>query len=214
LLIHIDIKAFEFKDYISSNEFQVSLALSTDSEEIKQVAAEAGLDSGYLRPEKLASDSAGKLDAIKDVLLYTEQIKNITFDYLVDLDVSAPMRTLEDLLEAFEHFRNNIETLSLFSVSKAHKNPYFNLVEEGQDGYFYLSKSGSQFLSRQSAPKVYEMNASFYFYRRQFFDKTKLYLFDKSLIYEMKHQSFDLDEPIDFEFLSYLLDQRKLPFTI
>jgi hypothetical protein len=37
---------------------------------------------------------------------------------------------------------------------------------------------------------------------------------DKSLIYEVPHICFDLDHPIDFEFLSYLIFNNKLDFKL
>ena len=94
------------------------------------------------------------------------------------------------------------------------KNPYFNMVEKSEKGYYVLSKEKNQILSRQKAPLVYEMNASFYFYKRAFFNEEKLYLFDKALIYEMPHESFDLDHEIDFMFLEFLIKNDKLSFKL
>jgi len=197
-------------------EHQISseIALSTDSEEIKLVSENFGLTTKYTRPDFLANDTAGKLDAIKDVLLFEEKQFNTTFQYILDLDVSAPMRTLEDLKAAFEIFIENDETENLYSVSEANKNPYFNMVEENESGYFTLSKAREQVLSRQKAPKVYEMNASFYFYKREFYDKEKLYLFDKSKVFAMNHLSFDLDHMNDFDYLEFLLTNNKLTFQL
>ena len=197
-------------------EHQISseIALSTDSEEIKLVSENFGLATKYTRPDFLANDTAGKLDAIKDVLLFEEKQFNTTFQYILDLDVSAPMRTLEDLKAAFEIFIENDETENLYSVSEANKNPYFNMVEENESGYFTLSKAREQVLSRQKAPKVYEMNASFYFYKREFYDKEKLYLFDKSKVFAMNHLSFDLDHMNDFDYLEFLLTNNKLTFQL
>lgn len=190
------------------------IELSTDDEAIKNVAEKHGLKSKYLRPKFLANDTAGKLDAIKDVLLYTEKENNVNFHYILDLDVSAPMRTISDLTEAFDDFIENDKAECLFSVSNANKNPYFNMVEKDIDGFYRLSKQSDVVLSRQAAPSVYEMNASFYFYKRAFYNQQKLYLFNKALIYKMNHESFDLDHVLDFDFLEYLMTNNKLNFNI
>ncbi len=204
--------ANRFKKWFDQNYGAATIELSTDSPEIIEVASSFGLCTEYMRPVYLANDTAGKLDAIKDVLLFSESNKN--YDYILDLDVSAPLRTLEDLIEGFKVFINNKDCQNLFSVSNAHKNPYFNMVEENDEGFYSLSKKGNQILSRQTAPIVYEMNASFYFYKRAFFNQNSLYLFSKSLIYKMEHTSFDLDEVVDFEFLEFLLKNNKLNFEI
>jgi len=192
----------------------VSIALSTDSDAIKDVASECGLKTTYNRPVNLASDTAGKLYAIKDVLNFTEEKERLQYDLILDLDVSAPMRVLDDLKKALDYFIKNPEAQTIYSVNKAHKNPYFNMVERNKEGFYELSKKSGAVLSRQSAPEVYEMNASFYIYRRRFFDKPSLYLFSNSLIFEMQHTCFDLDKPIDFEFLEFLLKHNKLSFKI
>ena len=197
-------------------EYDISsvIALSTDSEEIQNTCETFGFTTTYTRPDYLASDTAGKLDAIKDVLLFTEGEKQVQFDFILDLDVSAPMRTKEDLRKGFIQFFEDNSIENTYSVSPAHKNPYFNMVEENADGYFELSKRGDSIMSRQKAPAVYEMNASFYFYRRAFYTKPKLYLFDKSKVYVMKHLSFDLDHIDDFDYLEYLLKEKKLSFEL
>ena len=70
-------------------------------------------------------------------------------------------------------------------------------------------------LSRQAAPVVYEQNASFYYYRREFFDLGyKSSDTDRSTIYLVPHICFDLDNLIDFEFMSYLMENNKLDFEL
>ncbi len=195
---------------------QTEIALSTDSEEIMKVAQECGLHSDYKRPDYLANDTCGKIDAIKDIVLYTEKKYNQRYDYVLDLDVTSPLRTLEDLNAAFELIKADEKAVNLFSVSEPGRNPYFNQVEQKENGYFNLVKMKDGLaLSRQEAPKVYDLNASFYFYKREFFDLGyKGAITDRSLIYLVPHTCFDLDHPLDFEIISYLLENKRLDFTI
>lgn len=192
------------------------VTLSTDSEEIRSVAAEHGLQTDYLRPDTLATDQAGKEAAMRDVLQYEEKRAGKKFDMLLDLDVTSPLRTLEDLEEGLKIMEAHPEALNLFSVNPAHRNPYFNMVEEGRGGYFHLSKIPDQpILSRQTAPKVYDLNASFYYFRRAFFDKGfKTPFSDRALVYVMPHVCFDLDEPKDFHLLEYLMEKKLLGFEL
>lgn len=192
-------------------EFQSVIALSTDDEKTIEVAESYGLYTEYRRPFNLATDTAGKLDVIAD-LLYFEEGKGNKFDYILDLDVTSPLRTVGDLKSALQLLKQDEEALNIFSVSPASRNPYFNMVEQKENGYYRTIKEGS-FVTRQSSPKVYDMNASFYIYRRSFFTQgCKSAITDKSLIYEVPHLCFDLDEPHDFEFMSFLLDNNKLDF--
>jgi len=190
------------------------ILLSTDSSEIKQVAAEYGLTTDYVRPAFLAGDTIGKIDVLQDALAYQEKTTEKNYDILLDLDLTSPIRTQTDLQEAFEALQNNEGALNLFSVSKPHKNPYFNVVELKADGYCKLVKP-SDTRSRQTAPQVYDMNASFYFYKRAFFEQgLKAAVTDRSLVYVMDHICFDLDEPLDFDIMEYLLANNKLGINL
>lgn len=194
----------------------VVVELSTDDSDILIVSKNLGLNTNYIRPDFLATDNAGKVDAIKDLYFYAEKTYNTKFDLVLDLDVSSPLRNIEDILGAIELFNKDRQALTLFSVNKAHKNPYFNMVERNSLGYYDLSKKlNHTTLSRQSAPKVFELNASFYLYKTDFFKSNiKGVITDKSLIYEINHVCFDLDHSIDFDFLEFLIVNKKLDFDL
>lgn len=202
--------AYQFKEHFQS----VDIALSTDSDEIRKVAYSCGLPSDYKRPDYLANDTVGKIDAIKDILLYSENKNHCKYDYVLDLDVTSPLRTLQDLTDAFAILQKDENAVNLFSVNEAGRSPYFNMVEQKSNGYFaQVVKPAGNVFTRQSAPKCYDLNASFYFYRRRFFEEGyRGAITDKSLIYVMPHVCFDMDHPIDFEFMSYLLGNGKLDF--
>lgn len=197
-----------------SNLIESDIAISTDDLNIKTLCKSIGVETDYIRPFDLSTDNAGKIDTIYDLLIYHEKLNEKKYDYILDLDVTSPLRTIDDLKQAFELLKKNDRALNIFSVNKANKNPYFNMVEQKEDGYYELSKKG-EFLTRQSAKPVFELNASFYFYKRSFFDSEFRNVINNfSLIYEMKHICFDLDHPIDFEFMSYLIENNKLDLKI
>jgi CMP-N-acetylneuraminic acid synthetase len=198
-------------------KFNVKVALSTDDQAIKEKAESFDLYTDYSRPDYLATDTAGKIDTIRDLLLYEESIENVKYDFILDLDVTSPFRTLEDIENALDILMDNPEALNLFSVNPAGRNPYFNMVEKNAEGFYSLVKTNpdGSIMTRQSAPKVYDLNASFYWYRRSFFDVgIKSAVTNRSLIFEMNHVCFDLDHPIDFLFMEYLLQNNKLDFEL
>jgi len=194
----------------------VDIVLSTDSEEIVQVAKKFGLDTNYRRPDFLASDSAGKIDAMADALQYYEEKVGYKYDYLLDMDVTSPLRTVKDMEEALAMLDGREDAINIFSVSPANRNPYFNMVEEKPNGMVDLAKRPDEpFLTRQAAPAVYDMNASFYIFKRQFFTLgKKSSVTEASLPYVMDHLCFDLDHPIDFEMMEFLLANNKLDFEL
>lgn len=210
-VIHYSLKVAE---QFSKTAGSTSIVLSTDDDDIKTAVQSLSecIDTEYVRPMLLAGDTAGKLDAIIDVKNYMERKHSLDYDYVIDLDVTSPLRTVQDLQKALAALEGSPDALNVFSVSPANRNPYFNMVEEQENGYYNLCKKGN-FLTRQSTPKVYDMNASFYIYRKRFFDESrKSAITEKSLVYEVPHLCFDLDHQIDFEFMSFLLENKKLDF--
>ena len=194
-----------------SAKLGATITLSTDDKIIKKIADEHGLYTDYMRPDYLASDSAGKIEVIEDVLKYEESKAKKRFDFVLDLDVTSPLRSIKDLVDSFNLILKNPKAYNLFSVNLAERNPYFNMVEKNVEGYFELVKTNSNdpVMTRQSAPEVYDLNASFYWYRRSFFElEVKSVFTKKSLVFVMNHICFDLDRPIDFLFMEYLLKNR------
>lgn len=186
------------------------IALSTDSEKIMETAAKSGLATAYRRPDFLANDTCGKVDAIKDVVEFHEKERGRRYDFVIDLDVTSPIRTLEDIENCLSTIKANEEALTVFSVNPCGRNPYFNMVERKDNGFFNVVCQG-RFDSRQAAPKVYDMNASIYVYRRQALDaEHPRAVTDRSLVYVMDHICFDLDEPGDYDYLEYLVSSGKI----
>jgi CMP-N,N'-diacetyllegionaminic acid synthase len=197
-----------------AEKFNSVITLSTDSEEIKKVAKEFGVDTRYIRPEEYSRDETGKIDTIRHLLDFEQELSGDVYDYVLDLDITSPLRNLKDLVESYKIILNDENCLNLISVSKAHRNPYFNMVEKKENGYYYLVKEGL-FKTRQSAPPVYDLNASFYFYTKEFFeDKYATAITKRTQVYLVPHMCFDLDHPVDFEFMEFLIKNRKLDFDL
>ncbi len=193
-----------------SAKYNADIIVSTDSEEIKNVASDCGLKTEYTRPDYLANDTCGKPDAIKDALLYAEKKYGKEYDFIVDLDVTSPIRTVEDVEACISKMKECKDALTIFSVNPCARNPYFNMVQEKENG-FYGVVLGGIYKTRQSAPKVYDMNASIYVYRREALDcENPKAVTDKSLIHVMDHICFDLDEPGDYDYLTYLLETERI----
>ena len=186
------------------------LELSTDSEEIIKTAAAYGLKSDYRRPDYLANDTCGKPEAIRDLMLYAEKAHGKKYDYVVDLDVTSPIRTQEDIHKCLEMMGEHPDALTVFSVSPCGRNPYFNQVQDSGDGYYRVVMAG-RYKSRQTAPKVYDINGSIYVYRPEsLLCEDPKVVTDRTIVYVMDHVCFDLDEPDDYDRLVYMLDSGKI----
>ena len=185
------------------------IVCSTDSEEIAHVAKANGVEVPFYRPKELASDTAGKVSVIRHTLKKCEEIYNEKFDLVVDLDVTSPLRTTRDLdkcLELFEKKKPDV----VFSVTRARRNPYFNMVEVNKEGYVALSKpTNTPLLRTQDAPQVYDMNASIYFYSRNFLldHKNESPLSSKRAVAHVMDDisAFDIDGKHELKYIEHLI---------
>ena len=164
----------------------------------------------------MATDDTGKIAVIRDLLNFEEKERKKKYGFVLDLDITSPLRTIGDLESAFDQIKNNVNAFNLYSVSPSHRNPYFNMVEYKDNIFIETSKKlPFDILSRQKAPKVFDVNASFYFYSKSFFESNlDTATTEKTMIYIVPHLCFDLDEIIDFEFMTYLIENKKLTFEI
>lgn len=184
------------------------IIVSTDSEEIAKIAYDFGAEVPFMRPAELANDNASKVAAIKHALISCEKKFGEVYDFVMDLDVTSPIRTVEDLENAYNLFLDK-KPKTLFSGVLAHRNPYFNMVEVSSDGKAHLSKEG-KFIRRQDAPKVYDMNASIYIYEREYLIGDNMSpISDNSIIYQMGELSrIDVDSELDFKFIEFLIKEE------
>ena len=185
------------------------IVVSTDSDEIANIAKEYGAEVFFKRNAEMASDTAGKLDVIKDAFRRSEEYYNTPFDYLVDLDATAPLRNIEDIINSFKQFKEN-DNDNLITAMPSRRSPYFNLVEQDKNYNVYLSKKlETPILRRQDAPKTYDMNASIYIWKRDAILNENSIFLEKTGLYVMpEERSIDIDSELDFKFVEFLIREK------
>ena len=70
-----------------------------------------------------------KIPVIKDLHAKSENYYSQTFDIIMDLDVTSPLRDVEDIINSYHLFRNE-KSDNLITACPARRNPYFNIVEK------------------------------------------------------------------------------------
>ena len=200
--------AYTIEQAKSSGLFE-HIVISTDSDDIANVAKQYGAEVFFKRSTEMASDTAGKLDVIKDAFKRSEEYYNRTFDYLIDLDATAPLRSLEDIINSFNQFREN-DNDNLITAMPSRRSPYFNLVEQDKKGKVFLSKKlDDAVVRRQDAPKSYDMNASIYIWKRDvILNENSLFLENTGLYVMPEERSIDIDTELDYKFVEFLMKEN------
>ena len=185
------------------------VVVSTDSERIAAVAREAGADVPFLRPAELASSEVGKFQVWQHALAKSEEVYGETYECLVDLDCTNPLRDPADITNAISQFRESRArgVDAVFAICEARKNPYFNLVEPDADGALRMSKQlGHTIVSRQAAPIVYEHVAGPYVLDSMYLRRANHLLEGHAEGYDIgREKSFDIDSELDFIIVEFLM---------
>jgi N-acylneuraminate cytidylyltransferase/CMP-N,N'-diacetyllegionaminic acid synthase len=189
------------------------IIVSTDSDEIAAVAEEYGVAVPFRRPAEFATDEVSKLPAIRHAIAQSESTNGLAYDYVVDLSVAAPIRTIQDIENCLQCVHGT-EANNAYTVTEAGRNPYFNMVELDEKGWASLSKSRDEPVThRQEAPDVYEMNDSVYVFGREYVLEADSYHSNRTAVSEMPpERSFDIDRPIDLEIVDYLMTEQSIEY--
>lgn len=193
------------KEYINRHpQDAVEIALNTDSDSlIALLRRQKALYIHYIeRKDELAGDLVPKVDVIKNTYLC---FGNVNIDVIIDLDITSPLRRLEDIENVLEEYNKGIYDL-VFSVVAARRSPYFNMVEGKSDGY-YRKICESNYTARQQTPKTYEMNASIYAYSPQFLCgqiSKSILEYNCGISMMPDYLVLDIDSEEDFQLMQYL----------
>lgn len=185
------------------------IAVSSDSDAILKVAEEWGADQMIQRPLELARDDSAKIPAIRHCVEQAELHTQIRFDILVDLDATSPLRLPDDILGAVTLLESK-DISNVITAAPARRSPYFNLVEQDENGAVHLSKQlSSAVVRRQDSPPCFDMNASIYVWRRQaFMEQSAIFYKDTGLFIMPEERSIDIDTELDFDIVSMLMEKR------
>jgi len=197
------------KQAIASKVFD-KIIFSTDSIKLRNMAIKFGAQSWFIRPKNLSNDKAAKMPVIRHAILEAEKKFNYKFDYICDLDVTSPLRKIDDIRNAYKKIKLSNQDM-LISGNKARKNPYFNMVEKiGKNSLKLVVKPKKFFVRTQDAPSVYELNASIYIWRRKACFEQKGPFCKKTLFYEMPYErSIDIDTLSDFKLVEFFGNNAK-----
>jgi CMP-N,N'-diacetyllegionaminic acid synthase len=186
-----------------------AIAVSSDSDDILSAASDSGATLLIKRPADLATDQAAKLPVIRHCLLEAEAQLSRTFDVIVDLDATSPLRSVEDILGAHQMLLDS-DAENIITAMPARRSPYFNLVELNGAGYAQLSKSlDVPVVRRQASPLCFDMNASIYVWNRDaLLSGDRVFMERTGLFVMPEERSIDIDTELDFKFVEFILRQR------
>jgi N-acylneuraminate cytidylyltransferase len=135
--------------------------VSTDDEEIAEVARRWGAEVPFRRPSELAADASADIDVFRHALAWLRDAEGYSCECVVHLRPTGPVRRVETVDRAIETFQRHSAADSLRSVSMASQSPYKMWRLEGEYLHPLLpldSVIDSHSRPRQTLPDAYWQN--------------------------------------------------------
>ncbi len=177
--------------------------VSTDDEEIMQVALKNGAEVPFIRPKELAEDHVLDLPVFEHALEFLRTKEGYRPDMAVHLRPTAPFRKPFWIDEALDLLMAHPEADSLRSVSKPDKHPYRMFTVDGRgylDPIMKHCHPEPYLLRRQDLPDIYYYNCVIDVTTSKTIFEKKSMTGDKILPYFMNaDEVIDIDSPLDLE---------------
>ncbi len=187
------------------SEFITEIIVSTDDQNIADIAKAHGVQVPFLRPAELASDTAIVADTYMHVLASLDK----EYSSFVALNPTSPLKEAFDIDNAIKLFKEKDADVVL-TVFEA-ETPiewYKKLNDQGvlenivQDKRDFVA-------NRQDLERQYIPNGAVYIFKSEYLKKNKNYYGPKTFGHIMpKERSIDIDTALDFKIAELLIKEK------
>lgn len=181
-------------EMITQVEFEGDVAVSTDSDKIKQVALTAPGIEVVDRPADISGDKASTESALLHALEVMEQRKQCKYDAVVTLQATSPLRRAETVSACFKRYEADREKYDALLTLTETRIDYW--IKEGEDHYRRLYPDAPR--RRQDRDPIYIENSAVYITDSQSLRETNSVLGHCVNGYVIPEtDGVDINEPVD-----------------
>jgi len=177
------------------------IVVSTDDEEIADIAVGMGISVPFLRPAELAQDDTPGIEPVLHTLSLMRD-----FDSVILLQPTSPLRTPADI-DSIVELASVRQVSSVVSVCEAKEPIQWNfMIQAG--GNLKPLLDDNPILRRQDAQTTYTLNGALYYFELPWFLNGKKFLDAETLGFIMPpERSIDIDTEFDWLVAEFLLDR-------
>ena len=183
--------------------------VSTDHEEIASVAEDAGIAAPFRRPKDLSGDRIGDVEVLTHALLEMELIDGVTYDIVVMLQPTSPLRESKHVSDAINMLVDEgWDAVWTVSETDSKSHPLKQLIVNNNRLDYYDS-SGSQIIARQQLKPIYHRNGIAYIITRECLLGKKSIKGDNTGALIIKGEHVSIDTEWDLSLVEFILSKRK-----
>lgn len=182
--------------------------VSTDHEQIAEVAEQFGLYVPFRRPDELSGDRISDIQVLTDALVKMEDIDNRQYEIIVMLQPTSPLRQAIDVIQTINKLEEqNYDAVWTISETDSKHHPLKQLIIN-DDEIDYYDKEGSNIIARQQLSKIYHRNGIAYAMTRDCLLNQKTLLGDKTGYLLINRKDVSIDTEADIDLVEYILSKQ------
>ena len=186
--------------------------VTTDSQEIADVALAYGAEVPFLRPAHLASDTASSVDTVLHALDYYRDTLGQTFDYVVLLEPTSPLREPDDIDNMLDKLLAHADEFdAIVSVGEVHEHPSIMKRLEGNTMLPFHADLPMASRRQDNVPAYFPYGVAYIVATPALYSLRTFYP-PRATFFEIKrHQCFEIDDLCDFLVVETVMKQEWNP---
>ena len=206
--------AYTIEQALKSNINRVIVA--SDDENIIKIAKKYGAECPFVRPKKISGSNSHAFEIYKYTINWLKKNENYVPDILCVMLCTTPFRKVSSINSSLKKLRTK-KFDWVFSINEMEHHPYRAMVKKKKlIRSFFNIPNKKIWLNRQELPEIYRFNGGIFATFIENILKHKEYNIDnikfkKTRVgYEImtKKEALDIDDPIDLEFVRYLMEKN------
>jgi CMP-N-acetylneuraminic acid synthetase len=183
--------------------------VSTDDQEIAEVAKEFGAEVPFIRPVELAQDDTPDQPVFKHALQWLNTQDNYQPEVVLHLRCTTPFKTETDIAQVLEKMAiTNADSVRTMSRIEGKYHPYWT-YKTGENGWAVPFLDGvdmAKYFQRQLLPKAYFLNGLVDAIKPDIILNHQNFWGDNiGLVETSAKRAIDIDTPDDFEYAEFLM---------
>lgn len=183
----------------------IRVIVSTDDDQIADVARQWGAEVPFIRPSELSQDDSSHISVVMHAIQWLEKKECFSPEYIMLLQPTSPLRIAEDIRNAIKLAKDR-HAVAVASVNEAENHPYLCkcILDNGTLGDFVTTPPG--YLRRQILPPVYTENGAIYLNKRSSLLQDQVFVPKGTIAYVMpQERSLDVDTQWDWHMAELIL---------
>lgn len=186
------------------------IVVSTNSQDIADIALSYGASVPFLRPNELAQDESTSFNVLEHCVNFYKKI-NRKYDLVVMLEPTSPQREAEDIDASIEKLMAFPDARAIVGIARVEsQHPTFLVEKDANDFIRGYADPDMKIKRRQEISTLYFFEGSLYVSYVDTLLEMKSFYHSKTLGFEMpKWKSFEIDDSDDFFIIEAFMQLKK-----